>query len=296
MKIFLTGASGFVGSAVVQELLRHGHQVLGLARSEAAAQALAQQGASVLRGHLQALPSLAEGATEADAVIHCAFIHDFTRFAENCEIDRQAVLALGAALAGSTKPLIVTSGTGLLAGLGEATEGMPAPARGIPRIASEQAVLALREQGVKASIMRLPPSVHGEGDHGFVPMLIGLARERGLAAYIGNGDNRWPAVHRHAAARLYRLAIERGEARCYHAVAEPGIAFKAIAEAIGQGLGVPVRSLSAAEAEGHFGWMAHFAAMDNPASSALSRQLTGWQAEGPGLLADIAEAGYLTGA
>jgi nucleoside-diphosphate-sugar epimerase len=287
MRVFVTGATGFVGSAVVQDLLHAGHQVLGLVRSDAGAEALAATGAKVHRGDVQDLDSLRSGAAQADAVIHTAFIHDFSKFKESCEIDRRAVTAMGEALKGSAKPLIVTSGTGLLPSGRIVTEDdVPLPTH--PRVASEQAAEAMRAAGVNVSVMRLPPSVHGDGDHGFVPMLIGMAREKGVSAYIGEGRNVWAGVHRRDAARLYRLAVEQGQGLThYHATAEEGIPFKEIAGVIGKRLGVPVVSKSPEEAAAHFTWFAHFAAMDARASSAKTRAATGWQPTGPGLIADI---------
>jgi nucleoside-diphosphate-sugar epimerase len=292
MRVFVTGATGFVGSAVVQDLLDAGHQVIGLVRSDAGAKALAATGATVHRGDVQDLDSIKSGAAQADAVIHTAFIHDFSKFKESCEIDRRAITALGEALAGSSRPLIVTSGTGLLPS-GRRTTEDDAAASASPRVASEEAAAAMQARGVNASVMRLPPSVHGDGDHGFVPMLIGMAREKGASAYIGDGSNHWGGVHRSDAARLYRLAIEKnaGPAR-YHATAEEGIPFKEIAAVIGRRLGVPVVSKSPEEAAQHFTWFAHFAAMDNLASSAKTRAMTGWQPKGPGLIADIDRAAY----
>lgn len=287
MRVFVTGSTGFVGSAVVQDLLDAGHPVIGLVRSDAGAKALAATGAVVHRGDVQDLDSLKSGAAQADAVIHTAFIHDFSKFKESCEIDRRAITALGEALVGSSRPLIVTSGTGLLPS-GRRTTEDDAAAGASPRIASEEAAAAMQARGVNVSVMRLPPSVHGDGDHGFVPMLIGMAREKGASAYIGDGSNHWGGVHRSDAAKLYRLAIEKnaGPAR-YHATAEEGIPFTEIAAVIGRRLGVPVVSKSPEEAQAHFTWFAHFAAMDNLASSAKTRAMTGWQPTGPGLIADI---------
>jgi nucleoside-diphosphate-sugar epimerase len=292
MRVFVTGATGFVGSAVVQDLLDAGHTVIGLVRSDAGAKSLAGTGAAVHRGDVQDLDSLRSGAAQADAVIHTAFIHDFSRFQESCEIDRRAITALGEALAGSSRPLIVTSGTGLLPS-GRRTTEDDAPAGAMPRIATEEAATAIQARGINVSVMRLPPSVHGDGDHGFIPMLIGMAREKGASAYIGAGCNHWGGVHRSDAARLYRLAIEKnaGPAR-YHATAEEGVPFKEIATVIGRRLGVPVVSKSPEEAKAHFTWFAHFAAMDNLASSAKTRAMTGWQPTGPGLIADIDRDAY----
>ena len=292
MRVFVTGASGFVGSAVVAELIAAGRQVLGLARSEASALSVAAAGAQVHRGDLTDLESLRSGAAATDAVIHTAFIHDFSKFAENCEIDRRAIEALGAVLAGSDRPLIVTSGTGLLTPGHLATEDTVRPTgSAIPRV-SEQAGLSLVSQGVRVSAMRLPPTVHGDGDHGFVPILIGLARDKGASAYIGDGNNRWPAVHRLDAAQLYRLVLEKGTAGAvYHAVAEQGVPFREIAEAIGRGLNLPVKSVTGDEVEAYFGGFAMFAGVDNPASSALTRQWLNWRPEHVGLIEDI-EAGH----
>jgi nucleoside-diphosphate-sugar epimerase len=293
MRVFVTGATGFVGSAVVNELLAAGHQVLGLARSEASAKWLLAAGAEVHRGDLENLESLRDGAAQSDGVIHTAFIHDFSKFAANCMIDKHAIEALGGVLAGSDRPLIVTSGTGLLASSQTATEDTPPPANSpIPRV-SEQTALALASHGVHASVMRLPPSVHGDGDHGFVPILIDMAREKGVSAYIGDGLNRWPGVHRLDAAHLYRLVLEKGTAgRCYHAVADEGVAFREIAGVIGRRLNVPVAGKTGEGAAHHFGWFTHFAGIDNPSSSQQTREQLGWQPKQIGLLADIDRARY----
>ena len=295
MRVFVTGATGFVGSAIVPELLAAGHQVLGMARSDASAEALGRLGVGVHRGELTDLESLVAGADACDGVIHTAFIHDFSKFEANIEIDRRAVEALVGALEGSGKPFVLTSGTAMVAANRTATEADSPVSLAIPRAASEFIVMEAAGRGVRSSIVRLPPSVHGAGDHGFVPMLIGLARQTGVAAYIGDGANVWPAVHRVDAARLYRLAVENAEPGTrLHGVAEEGIPMRSIAETIGEGLGLPVRGLTENEAQTHFGWMARFAAINNPTSSAITRELLGWSTHGPDLLTDVRENGYFS--
>ncbi|CAM3942128.1 SDR family oxidoreductase [Rahnella victoriana] len=294
MRVFVTGATGFVGSAVVQELLRAGHQVLGLARSDASAQALTDAGADVHRGSIEDPDSLTSGAAQADGVIHTAFIHDFSKFLENCEKDRRAIGALGAALKGTDKPLIVTSGTALVNTGRLATEkDLPDPQGQNPRVASDLAVVALAEQGVRVSLVRLPPSVHGAGDHGFVPMIIAMAREKGESAYPGEGENRWPAVHRFDAAKVFVLALEKGAQNAiYHANSEEGVPFREIATLIGKHLNLPVVSKNGQDLTAHFGWFTHFASLNNPTSSQITRDILGWTPAHPDLLTDINTAGY----
>lgn len=294
MKVFITGATGFVGSAVVKELIAAGHHVLGLARSEASAAKLIAAGAEVHRGDLEDLSSLQSGAAAADGVIHTGFIHDFSRFAEVCEVDKLAIETIGKVLAGTDKPFLVTSGSALVRPGTLATEDMDSPFNPAWPRASEQAADAATAIGVRASIVRLSPSVHGEGDlQGFVPLLIQLAREKGVSAYIGEGNNRWNAVHRLDAANLYRLALEHpGPGARYHAVAEESIPFKSIAEAIGKSLNIPVVSVPAAEAEQHFNWFTGFASADCPASNKLTIARLNWKPTQHTLLEDIANGVY----
>jgi nucleoside-diphosphate-sugar epimerase len=294
MRIFLTGATGFIGSAIVPELINAGHQVLGLARSDEGAKALLAAGAEVHRGSLEDLETLRSGAASSDGVIHCAFDHsafgsDFSKFTEVCEKDRHAIEALGDALKGSDRPLVITSGTGM----GNAVPGQPAtedhfdPNHPNPRKASEVAGASVAERGVNVSVVRLP-QVHDTVKQGLITYAVQMAREKGASAYIGEGLNRWPAAHVLDVARLYRLALEKhGADSRYHAVAEEGISMREIAEVIGRGLNVPVVSVSQEKAQAHFGWFGMFAGFDMPASSAITQQRLGWHPNGPGLIADL---------
>ncbi|RZJ71466.1 SDR family oxidoreductase [Flavobacterium sp.] len=294
MKVFVTGASGFVGSAVVKDLLENGHQVLGLARSEESAQALEKAGAKVHRGNIEDLESLKSGVSQADAVIHTAFNHDFSRYKLSCDEDRQIIAALGEAIGNSGKPLVVTSGVGLLS-LGRiVTEDDSVPSSEIvPRAASEEAAIALQQKGVNCYILRLPPSTHGIGDHGFVAMVADMARKAGESVYVGDGQNRWPAAHRFDAASMYRLIVEKQpQQKIFHAVAEQGVAFGEIAKSIGKELDLPVVSQDKASAEAHFGWFLHFASIDCPASSEKSSATLGWQPKHIGLLDDLNSGDY----
>ena len=294
MRVFVTGATGFIGSAVVSELLGAGHLVLGMTRSDAGEAALVAAGAEVHRGELEDPASLRRGAAQADGVIHCAFDHDFSRFVANCEKDRLAVEALGAELAGSQRPLLITSGVGM----GQAAPGQDAREDVFdadhpnPRRASELAGIAALQAGASVAVMRLP-QVHNTVKQGLITPLVELAREKRVSAFVGDGRNRWPAVHVRDAALLYRLALERHKAGArYHAVAEAAVAMRDIAEVIGRGLGVPMVALSSAEASAHFGWLAMFAEVDMPASSAQTQQKLGWRPTGPGLIADLEGMNY----
>ncbi len=296
MRVFVTGASGFVGSAIVQELLKNGHEVLGLVRSEKSVEQLASIGATPLIGDVNDPRILRRGVADSDAVIHTAFNHDFSQFKASCEADRKVIETMGEALAGSGKPLVVTTGIGLLRYDRPVTEEdlLNVKSDAIPRAATDEAADAVAAKGVDVYMVRLPPSVHGAGDHGFVPMIIDITKEKGESAYIGDGGNRWPAVHRLDAAVLYRLIVEKRPAlKVLHAVAEQGIPFRDIAHVIGTGLKLPVVSKTGEAASAHFTWFEHFAAISCAASSAKTREVLGWQPTAPGLLADIATAGYL---
>jgi nucleoside-diphosphate-sugar epimerase len=292
MRVFVTGASGFIGSAVVPELISAGHRVWGLARSEASAKALAATGAEALRGDLNEPKSLQVGAAEAEGVVHLGFIHDFDNFEASIRADLRAIETMGAVLEGSGRPLVFASGVvGLVPGQ-LATEEVPFDPRAHPRAANAVVALALAERGLRVSAVRLAPTVHGPGDHGFVRRLVDIAREKGVSGYIGEGQNRWPAVHRLDAARLFRLALEKAPASSVvHGVADEGVQTRTIAEIIGRKLGLPVASIAPEAAGAHFGWLGRFFAMDQAASSALTRQRMGWNPTHPGLVDDL-EAGH----
>ncbi len=295
MRIFVTGASGFIGSAVVQELLGAGYEVSGLARSDKAAESLRVAGVEVCRGNLDDPASLRAGIASVDGIIHTAFNHDFSRFKESCEQDRRAIETFVNELAGSSIPLIVTSATGAVQGNDLLDEdAKPIPVSGTPpRAIAEEVVAAAAARGVNASVVRLPPSVHGHGDHAFIPMLIDVARRTGLSVFVGEGKNRWPAVHRLDAAVLYRLVLEKGsKGGVYHGVAEEGIAFREIADVIGRRLNVPVVSKTPQEAAEHFGWFSHFAERDIPALSRKTQKDLGWMPKEVGLIADIDRPEY----
>ena len=296
MKVFLTGATGFVGSAIVQELIGAGHNVLGLSRSEESDKILIAAGARAHRGDLNDLDSLRKGAAEADGVIHTAFNHDFSKFKESSDNDKRIIEALGDVLSGSARPFIITSAIGVLARGRLVTEADMPPAGPNPRVASEQGADAAAGNGVRVSTIRLSPSVHGQYDHGFIPTLINIARQKGMSVYEGEGVNCWPAVHRVDAAKLYRLALEKAAAggTRYHGVAEEGILFRNIAEAIGRGLNLPVVSKSKEDAAAHFGPFAHFAAMDIQASSRQTQETLSWSPTQPGLIEDLKSGFYFS--
>ncbi|MFC8451125.1 SDR family oxidoreductase [Kitasatospora sp. NPDC057223] len=309
MRVFITGASGWIGSAVVPELIGAGHQVVGLARSDASAAALAEAGAEVRRGTLDDLDTLRSAAAESDGVIHLAFKHDIAfsgGFESAADADRLAIDTFGEALAGSGRPFVIASGTlGLAPGRvvteqdGQADGRAGAHLTGGParRMANAHATTALADVGVRSSVVRLPPTVHGDGDHGFLATVVAIAREKGVSGHIGDGANRWPAVHRSDAARLFRLALESAPAgSTLHAVADEGVPIRTVAEVIGRHLGLPVAPVSPDDAPGHFSWLAGFLGMDGPVSSAHTRELLGWQPAGPGLVEDLDQGHYFAGA
>jgi nucleoside-diphosphate-sugar epimerase len=288
MRIFVTGATGFIGSVLVSELIEAGHHVLGLTRSEAGAEALRKAGAEVLRGNIEDLDSLRDGAAKSEGVVHLAFNHDFSQMQKNCDDDRKAIQAIGEVLLGSDRPFVITSATGILANVGgkPSTEDSPTTSWN-PRAGSEAVVKELTARGVNTSVVRLA-QIHDTRKQGLVPYVCAVARQKRVSAYIGDGGNRWPAAHVSDAARLYRLAIEKADpGAIYHAVGEEGVSMKAIAEALGRGLKVPVVSIKPEEAEAHFGWLALFAGSDMPASGALTQQKLNWKPTGPGLIADL---------
>jgi nucleoside-diphosphate-sugar epimerase len=301
MRVFVTGASGFIGSAVVGELHGAGHEVLGLARSDAAGDTLAAAGVEIHRGSLEDLDSLHAGAEASDGVIHLAYIHDFSKTEDNAHADRAAIETFGAALAGSDRPLVIASGTLFVVPPGQtATEADGGDTTAKPatdRRLNEQLLLSLADRGVRSASVRLTPTVHGEGDHGFVPIIIGVAREKGVSGYVGDGSARWPAVHRLDAARLFRLALEQASAgTALHGVAEEGVPVREIAAAIGRRLGVPVESIAPDAAVEHFGFLGALLGVDSPASSVLTRERFGWQPEQPGLIVDLDQGHYFNAA
>jgi nucleoside-diphosphate-sugar epimerase len=309
MRVFVTGASGWIGSAVVPELIGAGHQVVGLARSDASAAAIIAAGAEVCRGTLDDLNILRDAAAASDGVIHLAFKHDIAfsgGFLSAAEADRRAVETFGAALAGSDRPFVLASGLLGLAPGRVATErdGYPAdPARarsgGGPeaRRATAALTLSLADRGVRSAVLRLPPTVHGDGDHGFLASIVGIARDKGVSGYLGDGSNRWPAVHRLDAAHLFRLALEKAPAgSVLHAVGDEGVPIRAVAEVIGRHLGLPVAAIPTGDAAAHFTWLANFLALDGPATSTLTRELLDWQPTQPGLLDDLDKGHYFQAA
>jgi nucleoside-diphosphate-sugar epimerase len=295
MRIFVTGATGWIGSAVIPELLNAGHQVLGLARSDTAAASVAALGAEVQPGDLDDLDSLRAGAAACDGVVHLGYSHDFSRMEAAAQTDLAAIKAIGAELEGTDRPFAIASGVlGLVSGRVATERDLPDP--GVhPRIAGIQAAMSFATRGVRASSVRFAPTVHGPGDHGFMAVLVGIAREKGFSGYIDDGSNRWAAVHRLDAANLVRLAVDEAPAgAALHATAEEGVPTRAIADAIGRGLNLPVVSIPADQASDHFGWMARFFGVDGPASSSATRQLFGWNPVQPGLIADLDAGHYFT--
>jgi nucleoside-diphosphate-sugar epimerase len=296
MHVFVTGATGFIGSAIVRELIGAGHQVLGLSRSDQGAKSLVTAGAQAHRGDLEDLESLRRGAAMSDGVIHTAFIHDFSNFKAICETDRHAIEALGSVLVGSERPLVVTSGTGMASsapGRLAAEEDVHASGpNAIPRVATEEAAASVAAKGVRISVVRLP-QVHDQFKKGLITYMIAVARDKGVSAYVGDGQNRWPAVHLSDTTPLYRLVLEKeGPGATYHAVGEEGVLCRDIAEVIGRGLKVPVVSMSKEEAATHFGWLGLFAGLDMPASSAQTQQRLGWHPTGPGMISDLERMRY----
>lgn len=293
MRVFITGAAGFIGQATTKELIANGHEVVGLARNDANAETLKKLGAAVHRGSLEDVESLKRAAKDADGVIHLAFIHDFSKFAENGQIDKRAIEAMGEVLAGTNKPFVVTSGTGFLAPGRLATEDDVSPAdKGVPRV-SEAAAFAFADRGVRVSAIRLPQVHGGEGKAGFVGYLYEVARQKRVSGYVGDGHERWPSAHRSDVAVLYRLALEKGRAgAAYHAVAEEGVATRAMAEVFAKVLNVPLVSIKPEDAQAHFGFIAMFAGLDIPASSAKTRAELGWTPKEIGLIEDISRPGY----
>ncbi len=286
MNVFVTGATGFIGSAIVKELIGAGHDVLGMTRSDAGAKWLKAAGAQTHRGDLEDLESMRRGAAATDAVIHTAFSHDWSRFAESCELDKRAIETIGAVLQGSSRPFIVSSGVGVAQGRAATEDDPPLSSPSLPRV-SEATAVALMDRGIHAIVMRLP-QVHDTVKQGLITPLIAIARAKGVSAYIGDGHNRWPAAHVSDVARLYRLALEKGTARArYHAVAEEGVPLKDIATAIGQGMKVPVISIAQEQAQEHFGFLGFFAGRDAHSSSAQTRSKLGWDPTGPSLLTDL---------
>lgn len=294
MRIFVTGAAGFIGSEIVRQLLEAGHEVVGLVRSEENAAKLRAAGGTPYIGTLEDLDTLKRGVAQCDGVIHTAFVHDFSIYQEACKLDARVIEAIGEVLRGTERPLITTSVTAVLSSDGKlGTETSEVPQPPIPRQLGEVTTLKFASQGVRASILRLPPTVHGAGDHAFVPMLINVAKNKGVSAYIGNGMNCWPAVHRNDAANLFVLALEKGTAgSIYHAVAEEGIPIKEIAGMIGKRLDIPVISVSSEEATEHFGFLSSFLSVDNPTSSILTQQRLGWKPTHSTLMTDLASDAY----